>query len=231
MTEKKLGDCMEVYENKQDYAYNELKRLILTCELKPNEKISRKNLAEELHVGNTPIREAILRLEREGLFHTIPQSGTFVTKLNRKNIEESFFIRKNIEQKIFEEVFEIVTKKHIKELEQMLIIQRVVFDSNDFEMLFNFDDQFHKYFYKISEKEFTWSWVATIGATLQRGKFLQFEDEESSWHKMQTDHENIVKSLKSKDQETYYRLVSNHLKSLKPDIDEIFGKHPEYFDK
>ena len=48
---------------------------------------------------------------------------------------------------------------------------------------------------------------------------------------MQTDHENIVKSLKSKDQETYYRLVSNHLKSLKPDIDEIFGKHPEYFDK
>lgn len=222
---------MEVYENKQDYAYSALKRLILTCELKPNEKISRKDLADELHVGNTPIREAILRLEREGLFHTVPQSGTFVTTLNKKKIKESFFIRKNIEQQVFEEVFENATKKEVKELEQMLIIQRVVFDSNDFEMLFNFDDQFHKFFYKVADMDFTWSWVATVSATLQRGKFLQFEDEESSWHKIQTDHENIVKALKSKNKVKYFELVVEHLESLKPDIEHIFEKHPEYFDK
>ena len=229
--QKKLGDCMEVYENKQDYAYNALKRLILTCELKPNEKISRKDLAEELHVGNTPIREAILRLEREGLFHTVPQSGTFVTTLNKMKIKESFFIRKNIEKKVFEDFFKIATKQQVKELEKMLVIQRLVFDSNDFEMLFNFDDQFHKFFYKVADMDFTWSWVATVSATLQRGKFLQFEDEESSWHKIQTDHENIVKALKNRDKEKYDQLVSEHLDSLKPDINQILKKHPEYFDK
>lgn len=221
---------MDIYENKQDFAYSALKRLVLTCELKPNEKISRQDLAEQLRVGNTPIREAILRLEREGLFRTVPQSGTFVTAINIAEVSEAGFIRKNIEKLIFKEAFEKATKQDIKELEKTLVIQRMIFDSNDFEMLFRFDDQFHEYFYRIAEKHFTWSWIEMINIIPKRVSYLQSMNEESSWHEIHTDHENIVKTLKNNDKEKYIELVTRHIEDLQPATDLMYKSYPDYFE-
>lgn len=221
---------MDIYENKQDYAYNALKRLIITCELKPSEKISRQKLADELHVGNTPIREAILRLEREGLFRTIPQSGTFVTAINKKQVEETIFIRQNIERLVFEEAYEKATKQDIKELEKMLIIQRLAFDSNDFEVINTYDDQFHKYFYEIVDKNFTWTWIDMISSPVKRLIYLQSIDVETSWHETQTSHEKIVQMIKKQLKDEYISLTKKHIENLNPNINFVFNKYPDYFE-
>ena len=115
-----------MYDNRQDYAYETIKKLVLTAELAPDSRISRAELSEELRIGNTPMREAIIRLEKEGLFRIMPQSGTYVSKINIEEVKQAYFVRQNIEKLIFEEAAEKITSKQIKELERMLVIQRLL---------------------------------------------------------------------------------------------------------
>ena len=64
--------------NYQDEAYTAIKQMILSMQLTPGEKVDKYELSTELNIGVTPIREAIIRLRREGLFDVIPQSGMWM---------------------------------------------------------------------------------------------------------------------------------------------------------
>lgn len=222
---------MNMYENRQDYAYDLIKKLVLTAELKPNEKISRAELSKELHIGNTPMREAIIRLEKEGLFRIMPQSGTFVSKIDAEEIKQAFFVRQNIERLVFKEACELITSKQIKELEKMLVIQRLLSDTNDNEMFFNFDDEFHEFFYKVANKGYIWKWMETISLSLKRYRFLELKVQEPSWHVMQSEHEQIVKLLKKKEHEELNNLVDHHINNMEPHIDFVLKSFPDYFEQ
>ena len=221
---------MNIYENRQEFAYDAIKKMILRTELKPNSKVSRIELADELNLGNTPIREAIIRLEKEGLFRIMPQSGTYVSKINISEVEQAFFVRQTLEKIIFEEAFEKITNKHIKELEKKLVIQRLLADTDDKELYLVFDDEFHEYFYNLVDKAYTWKWLDTISIPLKRYRYLKLKTYDFSWHMMLTEHEQIVKALKKKDLVEYKSLLSLHIASLAPDVDLLKEAHPESFE-
>ena len=61
--------------NYQDEAYTAIKQMILSMQLTPGEKVDKYELSTQLNIGVTSIREAIIRLRREGLFDVIPQIG------------------------------------------------------------------------------------------------------------------------------------------------------------
>ena len=66
----------------RDFSYQILKTKILNLELKPGTKISEKEIADELSVSRTPVREAFMMLAQEDLLDVIPQIGTIVSKIN-----------------------------------------------------------------------------------------------------------------------------------------------------
>ncbi len=78
-------------------AYQELKRIILERQIPPGGKLNEGDLAKALGISRTPIREAINRLEKEGLLKIIPQRGAFVVQFTEKDIYELFLIRENLE--------------------------------------------------------------------------------------------------------------------------------------
>ena len=86
--------------NFQSQAYESIKELILTAKLIPGQKISEKELEQRLTIGRTPIREAIIRLRREALIHVVPQSGTYISKISIKQIEEARFVRETLEKEV-----------------------------------------------------------------------------------------------------------------------------------
>ena len=221
---------MSMYENRQDYAYDTIKKLVLNAELSPNSRVSRAELSEKLHIGNTPMREAIIRLEKEGLFRIMPQSGTYVSKINIEQVKQAYFVRQNIEKRIFEEPADMITGKQIKELERMLVIQRLLSDTNDNEMFFTFDEEFHEFFYKVVNKEHVWRWMETISLSLRRYQHLNLQIEDASWHSIQTDHEVIVKSIKKKSKELFKETVESHLNKMKPELNVVVKQFPDFFE-
>jgi DNA-binding GntR family transcriptional regulator len=78
-------------------AYQELKRIILDRQIPPGGKLNEGDLAQALGISRTPIREAINRLEKEGLVKIIPQKGAYVVQFTEADIYELFLIRENLE--------------------------------------------------------------------------------------------------------------------------------------
>ncbi len=78
-------------------AYQELKRIILEGRVAPGEKLNEMELAGSLGISRTPIREAINRLEKEGLVEILPQRGAFVIQFSEKDVFELFLLRENLE--------------------------------------------------------------------------------------------------------------------------------------
>ena len=74
-----------------------LHHLIVHCVIPPGSPIREKDLSEQMEVSRTPIREALLQLEKEGLVEIYPQSGTRISKISMEEVRESHFIREAME--------------------------------------------------------------------------------------------------------------------------------------
>ena len=74
-----------------------LRQLIIHCMLPPGSPIREKDFIQQLEVSRTPIREALLQLEKEGLVEIYPQSGTRISKISMEEVREGHFIRQAME--------------------------------------------------------------------------------------------------------------------------------------
>ena len=81
----------------RDQIYPMVRGLILTGAIKPGEVIDEKAIALQLKVSRTPVREAVKRLSDEHLVDVVAQSATRAAKMDRKEIEQSFLIRRALE--------------------------------------------------------------------------------------------------------------------------------------
>ena len=80
-----------------EQVYEVLRNAIIDLSLPPESALVEKDVAVVLNVSKTPIREAIIRLAREGLVHVAPKSGSFVTPISLEKYFEACFIRVQLE--------------------------------------------------------------------------------------------------------------------------------------
>lgn len=92
-----LQQNMNEYLPLRDVVFNTLRQAILTGELKPGERLMEIHLADRLGVSRTPIREAIRKLELEGLVTMIPRKGAQVAKITEKNLKDVLEVRRALD--------------------------------------------------------------------------------------------------------------------------------------
>lgn len=91
-------------ETVRDYACRIIKENIVTMELKPGSLVSETELAKELGVSRTPVREALIQLGKNGMVETFPQRGTKVSLIDTDSVNESRFYRLVIEKALVQEI-------------------------------------------------------------------------------------------------------------------------------
>lgn len=225
----KVGQTMAKVTSYQDKAYEEIKKLVMTAQLQPGQKISKNELVETLEIGDTPVREAIIRLHREGLLEVIPQSGTYVSKINLAEVYQARFVRENIEPTIFKEATELATTKQLQELEKKIKIQAIYFEDQDPQMYFNLDEEFHEYFYKMAGKEFVWEWLQLLNTALNRFRYLRLDVKELGWLNILTEHRQILEYVTKKDSEALNEIILKHIHTVDDDIKIVMKEFPDYF--
>ena len=77
----------------QTLVYEELKKNIISMRLEPGQTMSTQEIATKLGVSRTPVREAFLRLQSEGLVEMIPQRETMVSRIHIRRVDQEKFIR------------------------------------------------------------------------------------------------------------------------------------------
>lgn len=86
----------------QEMVYSTLRKNILNLKLSPGTTMSTQEMATKLKVSRTPVREAFLRLEREGMLTVLPQRETMVSKINLKRTKQEQFMRASLEMAVLD---------------------------------------------------------------------------------------------------------------------------------
>ena len=108
---------MNEYLPLRDVVFNTLRQAILKGELAPGERLMEIQLAEKLGVSRTPIREAIRKLELEGLVLMIPRKGAEVARISEKSMRDVLEVRRSLEELAIELACERMTEEDFKELD------------------------------------------------------------------------------------------------------------------
>src|SRR5512147_1509818 len=125
-------------------AYQELKRIILQRQVPPGAKLNEGELARALGISRTPIREAINRLEKEGLVKIIPQRGAYVVQFTEKDVYELFLIRENLEGLAAYLAATKVSEKDLAKLESAVEGFSEPFDEKEIKRYAREDFKFHQ---------------------------------------------------------------------------------------
>lgn len=217
-------------KNMQAIAYDKLKEMIISLKLQPGEKIVLKDLIRTLGIGRTPIREALIKCKEQGLVKVIPQSGTYISKIDLKKAEDAMFVRKLVETKIVQLA---ITKKDDtlkSKLTGILAIARIQENQQDRLNFFHFDNKFHKAFYTATDKEDVWTWLQSINVELERFRYLRLSVGELHWSTIIKQHELLLNAVGSHDTNLGADEISKHLSLMINEEKNLLTAFPNYFE-
>lgn len=182
----------------REEAYLVLRDWIVEGKLKSNQKLRDKELAEQLGVSRTPIREALLQLEREGFVQTKPNCSTTVSSIDFHDALNLYSIVWSLENLALKQSFEFITSEHIdlmiKANERLL----QAIKSNDSVLAAESDNDFHSIYIQLSKNHELCQILSGIKQKLKRLELYYFGIAKSIHHSYE-EHLHIIEALQQKD--------------------------------
>lgn len=212
----------------RDFVYQTVKQQIINLELEPATKISEKEIAEKLSVSRTPVREAFLQLAQEDLLEVIPQSGTMVSRIDLRLVEEGRFVREQIEKAVAKEACIKFDNDQLFRLETNVTMQELCLEKGTSHRLFELDDEFHEILFQGCNKIRTWQMVRQMNSHFDRLRMLRLESNHN-WSVIVAQHKEIYQFIEQKLPEKAEETMLNHLKLVMLEKGEIKKQYPNYF--
>ena len=121
--------------------------------LEPGERLMEVQLAEELGISRTPVREAIRKLEQEGYVIMMPRRGTYVSDISTNDVKEIFEIRSALESLATGLAARRIEPEELETLQNLLVEIEGYIEKNDIEKIVETDIKFHGLLYQVSRNE------------------------------------------------------------------------------
>lgn len=208
--------------------YEILRTRIITLDLKPGATVSKSALARSMGISQTPVREAILRLEEEGLVDVFPQSRTAVTLLDLRQAREVQIMRITIEAELARALAGKADKELIATLAARIDEQTDTLEREDFEAFARADAEFHAAQYRFCQVGGLWDLVMRRRGHMDRFRrlYLPVHDKE---RQVLIEHKAIFKAIKAGKPEDAAETTQHHLSRTFQVCEQIVAAHPDYF--
>lgn len=212
--------------------YEHLREEIVFMQRKPGEMISENEIAEQLQVSRTPIREALRLLANERLIEIIPQVGSRVSLISVRKIEEAWFIREQLEVGAFVRAARMwdlfLARQYEEPLLQLIEQQRDAAFAGEHEKLLKLDEEFHKTIISITKNETLIDVIEQMRAHVNRARLLTLKEKTKSGLVV-AEHEDILQAIKKRDAQQTGALLENHLQWLHLELPELQKQYPDWF--
>ena len=196
-------------ENGRDYALRNIKANIVNLELAPGSQISENELAEELGLSRTPVREALIELSKAEIIEIQPQRRSTVSLIDCGLVEEARFMR------------------NLERLEASIRLQSFYLDGTYTTELMDLDNQFHGALFDIAQKSRVFRQIQILSIHFDRVRGLALSAEKDL--KVVQDHQQLVEFIRKTDGASARRLMEVHLNRYRIDAAEISRRYPQYF--
>ena len=203
-------------ENKpiRDIAYETLKHAIVIGEIPAGSRIVETEYAERMHISRTPLREALRKLEIDGLVEYLPRRGVMVRTFTVDDVEEIYTIRNTLEMLTLPAVVANITDEDVAELRQILSEMDPLDKKNDIQAISPRAREFHARFTSISGQKRIVHINQTQDEYLRRFSEISIAKDKRR-HAAHQEHHDMVIFAEQHDLENLKRLVHKHIERSK----------------
>lgn len=213
--------------NKVD-VYQTLKDAIQYLTLMPGATINEQELAVELGVSRTPIREALIRLSSEKLIDIYPQKGTYVSRIDFEFANEVAYMRHILDTEICLNLCRERVDLH-DEVDEILYFMRAAIKKNNAIEYLKRDKEFHRALFAYGKHELIWNIISTSRAHYNRFVILDLQLE-GKLEKSYQEHCDILDAIAAGNEEKLLKILEVHHDHTGVDYELIQKTFPEYFE-
>lgn len=212
----------------RERAYEYLKSAILSDRIHPGERLAEEHLAKEMGVSRTPVREALHKLESEGLIKALETRGFIVSKDSREEVEELFDMRAILEGYGLRVISEKVSENLLEQLNGFIGKAEDALRRKQIREVFKWNTQFHDTLHRmLAEKKRLHRLLVNVRKYVLRYRenTLQYPD---GGRRALDGHRKIVMALRLKDPDLCERVMREHIQEAKEDaLQFLFGRTQE----
>lgn len=209
--------------------YEGLRQAIITGLLPPGCALSEKDGSEMFGVSRQPVREAFIKLVEAGLLQVLPQRGTMVRKISRRQVEQGRFIREAVETAVVRLAAERIDEDFLQALDRNLEMQRAAARQGDNARFLALDEAFHHLIIEAIDCLPAWGTIENMKAQMDRVRYLSLP-EVSPLEMLIDQHAAILAGLRAHDPDAAEAAMRLHLREILSSLGPIAQRRPELFE-
>ena len=192
-----LKVTMNEYLPLRDVVFNTLRQAILKGELEPGERLMEIQLAERLGVSRTPIREAIRKLELEGLVLMIPRKGAEVAKISARSLRDVLEVRRALEELAIELACQRMSEEDVGNLQKAQEDFKKAIAEGDAMKIAETDEHYHDVIYEGTQNAKLIQMLNNLREQMYRYRLEYIKDEDKR-KILVLEHEKILKTVRER---------------------------------
>jgi DNA-binding GntR family transcriptional regulator len=192
------------------YVFENLKQAIVRGDFSPGNRLVESRIAEALGISRTPVREAIHKLEREGLIQKLPRGGFSVSNLTHEEIEETFGIRSVLESYAARLAAIKHQRQELEPLEEKIEEFQYHLNRGEMEALLQINTQFHALLYAMSRSPRLIKMINDLKDQIYRFRRIILKIETMA-KTSNDDHRQMLSAMKKRDADRVETLVRQHI--------------------
>lgn len=206
MTSKEFSNSFSLTDEIADV----VRERILKGEYEIGEKIKENQIATELRVSRTPIREAFKILENEGLIDYVPNRGCFAKGFTKQDVEDIYAVREALEALAVNWAVDRITEKEIAALEEQCDLMEFYTKKKDIKKVLEMNSSFHDIIYASARSRFLAQVLRSYKEYIDKTRKSIFY-EQSYLESILVEHRAILDAIKDKDKEGAAAAMTKHL--------------------
>ena len=214
---------MNEYLPLRDVVFNTLRKAILRGELKPGERLMEIQLANKLGVSRTPIREAIRKLELEGLVLMIPRKGAEVAQITEKNMQDVLEVRKALEELSVQLACERITPEQVEEMKLAAEEFRTVLKSGDVTKIAEADVKFHDVIFAATNNQRLVTLLNNLREQMYRFR-VEYLKQKECYPQLLEEHEKLIALISGGNVEEACEIMGRHIDNQASTVSDVIRR-------
>jgi DNA-binding GntR family transcriptional regulator len=208
---------LDQYKPLREIVFETIRNAIISGDLKPGERVMEVQMAESLGVSRTPVREAIRKLELEGLVIMLPRKGAYVSDLSVKDLTEVMEIRASLEGLAAGLASIRIDEAEIEDLEVRALKFHKSIEDDDVDVLILRDLEFHDAIFRASRNERLIQLNNNLTEQVQRFREIYHKKVHKS-KETSKEHYEIVEAISNRDVDKAEKLARIHIENAEKSI-------------
>jgi len=198
----------------REMVYEELKMQILTGAIPPGTRMMEVELAREIGVSRTPIREAIRKLEKEGLVTIEPRRGAYASQITTEDMIEILEVRQNMEGLAAYFAASRMKPEQLSELKQTSARYNAAVTEGNMDDMIKYDTKFHRIIVDSCNNKILFQMIEQLQELVLRFRYIYYDDFKRA-ENMPDEHKAILDAIERNDADAAREAADVHIDRLK----------------